>query len=78
MDIDIDELTRSLLRLVLVQSEYNKAFEEYEGYSWDWAGGHIIEELSDAKKDFKKLMDGYIDQRVEAKIREYDLNEYQN
>ena len=75
MNIDIDELIKSLLRLVLVQSKYNKAVEEFEGYSWDWYGRDVIEALDEAKTDFKKLMDGYIDQRVDEKIEEYHVKD---
>ena len=70
-----DELIESLVRLMNVQSRYNKAAEEYEGYSWDWAGSHIIQELDNAKKDFKKTMDEYIDKRVDEKIKEYHIKD---
>jgi len=66
MNIEIDELTESLVRIINVQTRYNKESAEYEGYSWDWAGHNIIEELNDAKDDFKTLMDKYIDQRAKV------------
>ena len=68
MSIEIDDLIESLVNLINVQSRYNKEVAEYDGYSWDWAGQYIIEELNEAKENTKNVLDKYIDERVEAKI----------
>jgi len=66
--MEITELIESLVTLMNVQSRYNKAVEEFDGYSWDYYGRNMIDELDNAKKDAKDSMDKYIDERVDAKI----------
>jgi hypothetical protein len=67
----MNELIESLITLMNTQSRYNKAVAEFEGYSWDWYGRNIIEELDEAKENAKNLMDKKIDERVKIKIEEY-------
>jgi len=68
MSVGIDDLMEALSNVANVQLEYKESFEAYEGYSWDYHGAHIIEKLENAKEKARKLMDKYIDERVEAKI----------
>lgn len=64
MDILTDELSRAICGLVGAQSEYDRADQEYDGRSWVWAGAEVIENLDNAKKQFKKALDNYIDDRI--------------
>ena len=73
--MEMTELIESLVTLMNVQSRYNKAVEEFDGYSWDWYGRDMIEELDNAKTNAKDSMDKYIDERVDAKIEEYHVKD---
>jgi len=64
----MDKLIEAFVTLMNVQSRYNKEVAEFEGYSWDYYGRNIIEELDNAKEEFKKAMNKCIDERIEAKI----------
>jgi len=70
-----DELIESLVTLMNVQSKYNKAVAEFEGYSWDWYGRDLIKELDEAKENAKNLMDKYIDERARAIVAEHFVKE---
>jgi hypothetical protein len=64
MDVLTDELARAICALLAAQGEYDKADQQYDGRSWVWAGAEVIENLDNAKKQLKKAMDNYIDDRI--------------
>ncbi len=62
----IDNLIDCLETLANTQMRYNKAYEEYDGYSWDYAGHDVIKELGNAKTSLRMVLNSYIDSRVET------------
>lgn len=41
--IAMDELMQAFQASADAQFEFSKAYDAYEGYSWDWAGHHVVE-----------------------------------
>lgn len=64
MDVRIDQVARAICGLLRAQAEYDEADQEYDGRSWVWAGAEVIEKLDKAKKQLKKTLDDYIDDRI--------------
>ena len=64
----MDELMQAFQDSADAQFEFNKAYEEYEGYSWDWAGHHIIEAKEKANKRFQEAPQEVIDERIALAI----------
>ena len=71
MTIEINDIIDALADVADVQVRYKESVAAYEGYSWDYHGAYIIEELEKSKEKAKELMNKYIDERVDAKIKEY-------
>ena len=68
MTTDISDLMNALQQAVDAQHEYNKARDEYQGYSWDWNGRHY-DALKEAQDDFEKAIGEYIDERIAIALK---------
>jgi len=64
----ISDLMTAFQNAVNAQHEYNKAYEEYDGYSWDWAGGDYIDATKKAQIAFESALEQYIDERIAVVI----------
>lgn len=64
----MDELMKAFQASADAQVKLIKAEEEYEGYSWDYHGFHIIEAKDDANRRFQEALEAVIDERVTAAI----------
>ena len=64
------EMAEALGHLLDKKAEYDKARDEYDGYSWDYAYGSLIDELEQAKKDVNQAIDQTIKRGVAAAMLE--------
>lgn len=65
---DIAEVLNALARVIDSTNEHDRARERYVGYSWDYVGHSLIWERDQARDDFAKRLDAYIDQRIAAAL----------
>jgi len=63
------ELVKSLTELVQLKRERDKARQDCEG-TWGYYGYSIEKELEEKEDYFKKVLDNYIDERMEVKLKE--------
>lgn len=68
----MDELMQAFQASADAQFELNEAYEEYEGYSWDYHGYHLIKAKEEASKCFQEALQGVIDERVALAIANLD------
>ena len=64
--MDIDDLLEALQRLLTEKQEYDKAEDAASAdgdHSFDWSGSHF-DALQQAKDDFAKAFEAYIDARI--------------
>ena len=59
----ISDLMAALQTAIDAQHEYNKAHDEYDGWSWDWRGDWQ-DGLDAARQQFEAALQEYIDERV--------------
>ena len=59
-----DRLQEAIVRWFEALKVYEKAFDNYDGYSWDYDGGYLIERLNKTKIEFNNAMDEYIDIKI--------------
>ena len=71
-DIIGDEVVDGLTRVLEKKEAYDKAYAEYDGYSWGYHGHDYIEDLRDAKRDFVNSLRKLIQQTVAASLRPPD------
>jgi hypothetical protein len=62
----VDDLVRAIDRYTEARKKHDKAFEKYDGYSWDYYGHYEIKALDEARDAFRAALDGYVDARVKA------------
>lgn len=65
----MDDLWRAIEQWIVAKKEYDKAREEYDGYSWDWAGHDVITALEDARILAEKAINETIDKRIRAALK---------
>lgn len=68
MSVDITDVLNALARVIDSTNEHDRARDKYEGYSWDYAGHSLIWERDEARDDFAKRLDAYIDGRIEQRL----------
>lgn len=64
----MDNLWKALSRWVAAKQEHDKAYAEYEGYSWDWAGHYLIKEVEEARAEAEQALNKIIDERIELNL----------
>ena len=64
----MDELMSAFQASADAQFELNKAYEEYEGYSWDYHGHYVIKAKEEAGERFQQSLEKVIDERVALTI----------
>ena len=57
---NIIEVVGALLAFIEAKRLYDKAYEAFEGYSWDYAGHDVIAELKTTQNSLTTLLEGYI------------------
>ncbi len=62
------DLLKAICQFVEAKKEYDKAYEAYDGYSWDWAGHDVIEALAEARSKAETALNDIIDQRIAAAL----------
>ena len=67
---DIDRLQQAIKNWFNASAAYDKAYEEYEGYSWGWAGGYEIENRQKAAEEFEATLNELVDERVRVAVAE--------
>jgi hypothetical protein len=72
MEDDVQMLLYSLERVIDATNEHDKVKEQYNGYSWGYAGSSLIYERDKARIDFSERLCSLIDSRVEAALRTAD------
>lgn len=65
MSADITNVLNALARVIDSTNEHDRARDKYDGYSWDYVGHSLIWQRDQARDDFAKRLDAYIDQRIE-------------
>lgn len=70
----MEVLHRAIQAWYEASAAYDKAFEDYEGYSWGWAGGYEIEERQKAAENLESAINDVIDRRVRKQIAELTGN----
>ena len=64
----IEDLMNALQRAIDAQHQHNKAHDEYQGGSWDYAGHYVIEDMKKAQADFENALRIHIDERIEVAL----------
>lgn len=67
-EVDISDVLNALARVIDSTNEHDAARDKYEGYSWGYHGAGLIYNRDEARDDFAKRLDAYIDQRIEDKL----------
>ena len=52
------------------RNEERRAFSEYGGYSWGYAGASLIESALKAEDALQKGLEQFVDERIEAKLKQ--------
>ena len=65
-DPDMDMLWQAINNWIAAKKEYGKAYEEYDGYSWDWAGHNVIKAVEEAQECAENVIGRIIDRRIKA------------
>jgi len=73
--IGFEKVVEAIETLAEAQIAYNQAYNDYEGYSWGWAGSREIDALEKAKKDLEDLFQKCVRQTVERVLKEKSLGE---
>lgn len=66
MDIKIQKLLADLSDYMVASKEEDEAREAYDGHSWGYHGGSLIERRQEAGEAFGKSLEEYIDERALA------------
>ena len=56
------------------KQEHDRAFEEYLGYSWNWEGGLVIEQMEKAEKKMQEYFNTAVDERVKELLAKSGIN----
>ena len=54
------------------RADERRAFSEYGGYSWGYAGANLIEAAQKAEDALQKGLEQFVDERIAAKLGEAD------
>jgi len=67
----IADLMTAFQDAVNAQHKFNEAYEENDGYSWDW-DGYWHDMLTNAQQGFEAALEQYIDERIAAALAKRD------
>lgn len=65
---ELTDVIEALQLLSDARRECDKAHEEYTGYSWGYAGHHLIQAVDDATDRLADALGKYVDSRIDARL----------
>jgi hypothetical protein len=58
------QLFAALNKWLRAKHAHDEAWKNFEGYSWDYYGGHLIDAMNEAEESVENLLEEYVKERI--------------